>query len=242
MFRFNRKRYYTAKDILQQLDKCAAEFTFPMLDNGYVYLADSRLSAYRDEKRWALLIEVVGYSYRGGGHDGITNCLHIFGNCLPFAPGTNDANFLHVTDNSEEGDTFDEESQQSLNPDVGSMLIRGQRIKIQKDIDFYRLKGIELEEPPQIMVWEFLRSIIDDHKELFLATEEEIRQRIPGDLSRILKLDEWYHNDLANAEMPGENETFQMIAKVLETGDSKLYQPTREPNNHWKNWPDGGTL
>jgi len=78
---------YSAKDILKQLDKCAEDYTFPMLDNGYIYPVVSRVSAYRDEKRWALIIEVVGFNYRGGGHDGISNCLHVFGNCLEFEPG-----------------------------------------------------------------------------------------------------------------------------------------------------------
>ncbi|MDX6381476.1 MAG: hypothetical protein QOI57_2500, partial [Rubrobacteraceae bacterium] len=52
---------FTSQDILAQLDECAGKFGFPMLDNGYVYLADVRLSAYRDDARWALVIEVLGF-------------------------------------------------------------------------------------------------------------------------------------------------------------------------------------
>jgi hypothetical protein len=59
-------------EILKQLDKCAKEFTFPMLDNGYVYPAGTKLTAYRDEKHWVIIIEVIGFSYRGGGHNGIS--------------------------------------------------------------------------------------------------------------------------------------------------------------------------
>lgn len=233
---------YTAQDILHQLDSCAEDFTFPMLDNGYVYLVDSRLSAYRDDKRWALIIEVVGFHYRAGGHDGINNCLHIFGNCLDFAPGTNNSNFLSITENSDDGDPFDEEYMDSLNPEVKSILIRGQKIPISTDPGFYIQKGIELEDPSKVMIWEFLRAVNSDYKEQFLATEDEIRLRIPKDLPLILRLDEWYHNDLANEENPSQNETFQMIAKVLETGSVNLYAPTKTPNNHWRNWPEGGTL
>ena len=241
LFRKN-KFEYTSEDILQQLDKCAEDFTFPMLDNGYVYPVDSRLSVYRDIKRWALLIEVVGFNYRGGGHNGIDNCLHIFGNCLDFEPGTNNSNFIYLTDDSEEGKTFDEEYQDSLNPDTKSMLLRGNKIPISVDPSFYQKRGIELEEPPKVKVWEFLRGINGDYKELFLVTEDEIRERIPKDLPLILRLDEWFHNDLASREKPSENETFKMIAKVLETGSLKYYAPTNPPNNHWRNWPDGGTL
>ena len=34
---------FTTEEILAQLDQCAADFEFPMLDNGYVHLADVRL-------------------------------------------------------------------------------------------------------------------------------------------------------------------------------------------------------
>ncbi len=44
-------------------------FTFPMLDNGYVYLAATRLSVFRSPEDWALVIEVFGFSPRGGTPD-----------------------------------------------------------------------------------------------------------------------------------------------------------------------------
>lgn len=51
------------------------------------------------------------------------------------------------------------------------------------------------------------------------------------------------HNDAEwNSNRPSSYETWQQIAKVLVTGDIKLYKPTLLPNSHWKNWPDAGTL
>jgi hypothetical protein len=38
---------WDAVEILAVLDGCCDSCTFPMLDNGYVYLAATRLSAYR---------------------------------------------------------------------------------------------------------------------------------------------------------------------------------------------------
>ena len=92
------------------------------------------------------------------------------------------------------------------------------------------------------MIWEFLRGISAEYGKAFWATEEEIRARIPKDLPLFLRLSEWYHNDLANEENPGEVETFRMIAAALESGNPDLYQATKKPNNHWRNWPDGGAL
>jgi hypothetical protein len=233
---------YSKKDILHQLDHCAGKYTFPMLDNGYVYPIDSRLSAYRDDKRWALIIEVIGFSNRGRGHKGINNGLYIFGNCLNFTPGTNNDNFICFTSDSFDGAAFEQEYEESLNPEVNTILLRGNKIKMPKDIDFYEDQGIELDVPPNVMIWEFLRGTRKEHREHFLATEEEIRERIPEDLPLILRLDDWYHNDLAADENPSEIETFPMIASVLETGNIKLFAPTKKPNNHWSNWPDGGSL
>jgi len=46
--------------ILDQFDLAAKNFAFPMLDNGYVYPADVRLSIFRDQVRWLIIVEVLG--------------------------------------------------------------------------------------------------------------------------------------------------------------------------------------
>ena len=38
---------WTTDKILQVFDGCCESYTFPMLDNGYVYLAATRLSLHR---------------------------------------------------------------------------------------------------------------------------------------------------------------------------------------------------
>jgi hypothetical protein len=50
--------------ILSILDRCCDAFTFPMLDNGYVYLAATRLSLYRFAMDWAIEVEIFGFSPR----------------------------------------------------------------------------------------------------------------------------------------------------------------------------------
>lgn len=242
MFGLMKKQDYSAQEILTQLDRCAEDFTFPMLDNGYIYPIHSKLSAYRDEKRWVLIIEVIGFNYRGGGHNGIDNCLHIFGNCIKSNPGTDNANFLSITNNGSDFPTFDEAYEESLNPAAKTMALRDKEILINHDREFYLNKGIELAESGKIMVWEFLRGLEPEFNKDFEATEEEIRERIPKDLPKIIELTEWHHPDCADSELPSNNETFQQIAKVLATGQKDFYRPTNPVNNHWKHWPDGGTL
>lgn len=48
-------------------------------------------------------------------------------------------------------------------------------------------------------------------------------------------------NELEN-NRPGSYETWQLIAKVIVTGNPSEYKPTLEPTSHWKNWPDAGSL
>ena len=41
---------------------------------------------------------------------------------------------------------------------------------------------------------------------------------------------------------PSSYETWQQLAQVLATGDTRYYQPTLLPNTHWSNWPESGTM
>jgi len=230
---------FTTTEILEQFDHCARDCTFPMLDNGYVYPVDVRLEAYRDEGRWAVVIEVVGFHYRAGGIDGISNCLHLFGNCLKRRPGTANEDFLYPTG---DGSPFDHEFGATVRPDAKSIHIRDVDVPLHLSQSAFQVAGIDLLEPPTVFIYELLRLLTLSHRQLLLATEEELRDRVPPDLPMILRLDEWHHPDLAGDERPSTSETFQMIADVLVSGDAGVYQPALEPNTHWSNWPAGGTL
>lgn len=230
------------EEILNQLDKCSSEYTFPMLDNGYVYLAGTKLTAYRDDKRWVIVIETIGFSYRGGGHNGISNCLYIYGNCLSYDPGTQNENFIYLTEDANNCNTFDDEEYFYLNPGCSNFILRDQILPLYHDRELYKAAGIEIEDPTRINAFEFLRLLDALHHDKLVATETEIRERIPSDIPKIIELHNWYHPDVVNNELPGKNETFLQIAAVLQTGNIEYYQPTHKPNTNWKNWPEGGTL
>jgi hypothetical protein len=233
---------YSRGEILDQLDACAQNFTFPMLDNGYVYLGDTRLSSYRDDKRWAIIIEILGYHVRAGNHDGLHNCLHCFGNCLKRAPGTANEDFLFVTEDGPESPTFDDEHGWYIREDAKTIRIRELIVPLKLSQEQLAEKEIDLVEAPQITGAELMRSLLPEYRELLLATEEELRGRIQPELPLILRLDEWHHPDLAAGELPSESKTFQMISEVLVTGDASRYCPVDKPNTHWMNWLEGGTL
>src|SRR5262245_27551875 len=97
---------YSAASILRQLDRCAEEMDFPMLDNAHFYPGDVRLSACRDERRWALVIEELGFLYRAGLPHVLPTWLFPSGNCLLQQAGLGDDNFLFLVDNDPERPAF----------------------------------------------------------------------------------------------------------------------------------------
>jgi len=228
------------EQILTRLDDCCSDF--PMLDNGYVYPAGTRLTAYRDDERWAMIIETIGFSYRGGGHNGINNAMYIYGNCLDFESGLRNENFICPTADAENNPTFDKEEDFYLNPTTATFLLREKEHPLIHDRATYQSYGIEPEDPERINAFEFLRLLDATHHDQLVATEEEIRKKIPGDLPLIIKLEEWHHPDVADQEFPSENETFVQLANVLATGNIAHYKPSNPPNTHWRNWPEGGTM
>ena len=232
---------YTQEQILHQLDLCAADFTCPILDNGYVYLGAVRLSAYRTDEYWALIVEQLGSDYRAGG---VFNCLYSYGNCLLYTPGlTNDA-ILAVLDDPANDVIFSEEDRWDVVQDKGLVKVRGEWVPYNVTEENLSEKGIgeETRDMDTVTITELLRSLLPEYQSLLFATDEELKQRLPFDLPLVLRLNEWRHPDIIEEEIPSQTQAFQVIADVLVSGDASLYQPTLPPNTHWSNWLESGTL
>jgi Family of unknown function (DUF7003) len=121
-------------------------------------------------------------------------------------------------------------------------VLRGQRHPV-PSLDEYVLRGITLEDPPRIQVFELCRFVADAARESVLATAQERRLSVLPDMAQILQLEEWHHpNVVDNDDRPSGSEAFQQLAQVLATNGVAFYQPSRPPNTHWRNWPEGGLL
>jgi len=245
---------FEADHILSVLDRCCDTFTFPMLDNGYVYLAATRLSLYRTAADWAMVIEVFGFSPRSGLPD---THIHTFASTLynRDAPEkyvkreaydsylannpNNDYRFVYPID---AGDWQDNQNDEIVSENAREVVVRGQA-KPLPPIDGYESQSIKLENPPQVRVFELCRFLADVARESVLATAEERRVSILPDMKQILQLEEWHHPNVVDDEdRPSGSETFRQLSQVLATGDIGLYHPSRPPNTHWRNWPNGGRL
>jgi hypothetical protein len=210
------------ENILEQLDACCRDFLFPDLNNGYYYAVDARLHAFRDDERWALTVETVGYNPRGVN---LFDVLHTYGNCLTRGrPGFENEDFLARVDNMAEVE--DRDNPEVYRGDV-PIIVRGVPLAVTARAGEY--------------LWETFRRLVPAHRDLLLADERELRARIPEDLPEVLRLDQWHQPDLLE-QPPSAGEVYRLVAEVITTGDVARYRPTLAPNTHWSNWPDSGAL
>ena len=245
---------FDTEEILSILDRCCDAFTFPMLDNGYVYLAATRLSLFRSATDWAMAIEVFGFSPRAGLPDTaiqtFASRLHDRDTPEHYANPQNYENYLIHNPHNEyrtvfpvqEGPWQDDENLEFVAPGENVIVVRDEAIAL-PSLDDYVHHGIELEQAPQVQVFELCRFLADIRREQVLATPKERRVSILPEMEQILQLEEWHHPDVVyDEERPSGSETFQQLARVLATGDVGLYRPSQPPNTHWRNWPEGGRL
>ncbi len=241
----------TAQQILSVLDKCCDDFTFPMLDNGYVYLAATRLSLFRSPVDWAITIEVFGFSPRSGLPD---THIHTFASSIHYRKPPQDyvnqkAYEMYLANNPHnesrfiypiaEGDWLEAEL---VAENATEVLLREQPFPLPR-LDQYRKHDITLQEHGKVHVFELCSYLAGVEREQLLSTPEELRVNVPPSLKQVLQLNEWHHPDVVDDSCrPSGSETFQQLAEVLSTGDVSLYRPTLPPNTHWRNWPEGGTL
>ncbi|MEM7349296.1 MAG: hypothetical protein AAF657_00725 [Acidobacteriota bacterium] len=239
--------------ILQVLDEAARTFTFPMLDNGYVYLAAARLSAYAAKPDWALVIEVFGFSPRASLPD---LSVYTFASQLYQRNAPEDyvdraayESYLEANRCNEfrsafpidEGDWQDADDLEVVAAKAREVAVRGAQVSL-PPVSEYAEHGIVLEEPSQMRVYELCRFLAATRRAEVLGTPEERRVSVPPHFQELLVCDAWHHPDIAAGVLPSETETFQQLAQVLVTEDVGHYRPTRRPNTHWSNWPEGGLL
>lgn len=241
-------------DILSVLDQCCDSYTFPMLDNGYVYLAATRLSLFRSPEDWALVIEVFGFSPRAGIpdthvhtfasrlHNRNTEANYVsreaYENYLARHPN-NESRFVYPI---EEGEWQDPENLEWVVGGPHELVLRGKPVPAPSFADIHA-HGIVPLDAAQMHTFELARVLAATHRDEVLASSLERRASVLPEMQQILQLEAWHHPDVVEDDQrPSNSPTFQQLAKVLVTGDVSHYRPTLEPNTHWENWPEGGTV
>lgn len=237
--------------ILDVLDQSAKGFTFPMLDNGYFYLAASRLSLFRSNEHWAIVFEIFGFSPREGhpslGITTIASQLHGRNKPEDYVSNAAYENYLKNNPNWEMRSLWPISDDDWMDQDNPEQVGKWEKLKIREEVldlpdnAAYTIAGIDLEGDDPA-VFELCRYLAHICPEALLATESERRASIPPDMKQVMMFDEWHHPDLANGQLPSQTKTFQSLATVLKKNDPALFDTPEAANNHWRNWPEGGSL
>lgn len=230
------------EDVLRQLDEGAEGFDFPMLDNGFFYHGDQKMTIYRDDKRWAMVVEIIAFLTKEENISGITTISSVFGNCVSGKTGSPAFKNL-VEDADEPTFLYDEDNFiPYLNPDASQIKVRGTFIPINSNKSHYHKRNIQLAIDNKITPWAFMRGLVPEQSHLFWMTKDEVFQKIPSELSEFIILSHWHHPNLIQGEKPSDTETFRQLGLAIETGDKSQYNPKEKENTHWSNWPFGGSI
>lgn len=223
------------------------------LEHGYCVTAGSSIHLYADSTRWAIVFEKSGYQNRGFSAE---IELDYFGNCIDYPVDiypeesyrTNAARVM-VIDPSEferienkkgtEMETFE-----LIDPDIKAIKVRDTTIAFDNDYRNYAKVGIDVRDydnPQKLIGFEDLvRYLHETNRSLVSATQHDIRQHLPSDLPFLMTINEFYSGSAYDrSNPPSKQETYQLIASVLVTRNTKNWRPTKQPNNHWKNWESG---
>lgn len=224
------------------------------LEHGYCETAGSKIHLYADSSRWVIVFEKSGYQNRGTSAE---IELDYVGNCIDYPVThysernyiTNSSNIIIVTPEeydriqNKEGES-DIENFELIDSNTKEINIRGKMYAFESDYKKYEEIGIKLREynnPKKLVDFgNIIRYLNETNPLLISATESEIRQYIPDDIPKLMTINEFHYESIYQKNnLPSQQETYKLIAKVLLTKDTTNWKPTLKANNHWSNWESG---
>jgi hypothetical protein len=222
--------------ILEDLDKHASEFNFPVLDNAYVEFAATRLTAFRGEQDWLICFEVLGFSTR---EIAFVDDLYAYGSCIEKGGYASEQVPL---ESAEQQPLFDAETNECIADwSSWSVNVFGQKMSFSPTREDYAQAGITIDSNPgpgslkEIELMRFLVHRLGEER-LFMS-EQVLLNSFPRcrNLSRFLQTTQWQHPDVADGEKPSNNVSIRSLVMALAQRDLSLFMHG-QPNTHWKFW------
>lgn len=239
---------FTTKDILNCLDRAAANLDFPGFNGMNIDMATARLTGFCNDDDWALTIEELVSWY---GLNGVEPVLVIsaFGSRIliqePFT-------IYYPIDYR----LNEIEDQEKIFKDISTAeIISGESFKIEDEVKISESKLVVIRGEKIIInysqiekqslkkdnfYFDLMIHLANNYRTKILATETEFREIVPPELSQIIQLDNWHHPDVYNPNsefyIPSKAKSMQMIAEVLVSGNSELYKPCEQSNVDWRKW------
>jgi hypothetical protein len=223
--------------ILQDFDKHASEFNFPMFDNAYVEYAAARLSAFQGVRDWLIVFEVLGFSTREGE---FVDDVYAYGSSC-----TGNQGFIAAEiplSSSPDLPLFDAETNGCIADwSRWSIKLGDQEMSFSPSREDYSRAGIALDRAPgraTLREIELLRFLVHSlGKDRFFMRDARLLSHFPKckDLKKFVQTTEWKHPDIANEERLSENIPIRTLVEALVNRNPSLFKQGI-PNTHWSCW------
>lgn len=225
-----------AKQVLEDLDKHASEFNFPVLDNAYIEYAAARLSAFLGVRDWLIVFEVLGFSTR---EIEFVDHLYAYGSCVE-REGVVGEDIL--ISSSPKRALFDAETNECIADwSRWSIRIGNEEMSFSPTREEYADAGIIIDREPgrgSLAEIELLRFLVHRlGKERFFMGDEDLLGRFPEckNLKKFVQTTQWEHPDIANEERPSKNLSIRSLVEALVKKDPSLFEHGLS-NTHWTYW------
>ena len=222
--------------ILQDLDKHASEFNFPVLDNAYVEFAAARLSALEGGGHWLLVFEILGFSTR---EIEFVDDLYAYGSCVEKEGFVGEDIFMT---SAPQEPLFDKETNECVADwSHWSVDLGGQIMSFTPSREEYSQAGIVIDRSPgrgtlkEIDLLRFLVFRLGAER-LFL-NEQALLSRFPHcrGTSKFIQTTHWQHPDVADGERPSESVGIRSLVEAFLRRDPNVFDPGGS-NTEWKCW------
>lgn len=223
------------------------------LEHGYCETAGNRIHLYADSTRWAIVFEKSGYQNRGTSAE---IELDYVGNCIDYPVDKySDRNYITNASNVflidpeeyeriENKDGEEMETFELIGQNIKKIKVRDKFIPFESDFKKYEKVGIKIRDydnPKKLIAFEdFIRYLNETNPAIISATEDDIKKHIQIDIPKLMTINEFHFISAYDKTNPPSNqETYQLIARILVTNDTTNWKPTQQANNHWTNWESG---
>jgi len=218
---------YSEDDILSALDDAQGSITWPDFEHLDYDVLYARLSAYRDEERWAIVFSMIQWD--PSSNTVIVVMTEPLGNCISLPDDEDEAYNARRFDTVEFEFAPGNEDMAEVGY-VSEVALRGKKIASSE---------FEIKADPEIgrdgTFW-LAVAVTEKYRQEILPTEKELARFFSNGMPPIfLELSEWHHSKWGLAS---EWEVFQLLARAMVKGDARLYQPSEDPNTDWRNWMD----
>lgn len=220
------------------LDRHAAEFNFPVLDNANLALANARLTAFRSERHWCLFFELVGFAVL---ELEFVDWIYAYGSCI-YPEGFRGERIVlsQVPEYPLQVPCTNECIADRSRFDV---VIGQERLTFTPGDREYVEAGISMAQengPGSITEAEILRFLVHKFPNRFFASDMELLSFAPAcsGVTKFIQVNEWKHPDISGGEVPSQNRAMQTLIMALRVGDSTVFD-AGSPNTHWRRWVAG---